>query len=107
MRKSVAFVLVALLVGVTLPCFGAGETHRIEFSKKAMISGVEVEPGRYDLVLNGDNVAEIYDGKTLVVKAEIAIEPLGARIPNSVSQTSDGIVREIRLKTERVVFAKS
>ncbi|UCF36532.1 MAG: hypothetical protein JSU96_17180 [Acidobacteriota bacterium] len=107
MRKAVVLSIITLLVLLTIPGLAAGDSYRVSFTKKALVAGVEIEPGKYKLVLNGDNFAEIYDGKELLVKAEVQVEELGPRIPNSVSQSPDGTVHEIRLKKERVVFATS
>lgn len=83
------------------------KSHKVEFLSKAVINGVELDPGTYKLELNGDNKVEIYKGKELLVSAQVKVLPLGNVYPNSVSQKTDGTVVEIRLKKERVVFGES
>ncbi len=98
----VLFVACALFSGVAL-----AKSHKVEFLNKAVINGVELQPGTYKLEMNGDNKVEIYKGKELLVSAQVKVLPLGKAYPNSVSQKSDGRVTEIRLKKERVVFDES
>ena len=107
MKKLTSIALVVLIACVLTSGVALGKSHKVEFLVKAVINGVEISPGKYKLEVNGDNMAEIYKGKDLLVSAKVEILPLGKAYPNSVSQKSDGRVTEIRLKKERVVFGES
>jgi hypothetical protein len=106
-KKLVITALAVIVACALLSGVAFAKSHKVEFRMKAVINGVELEPGTYKLEVNGDNKVDIYKGKELVVSAEVEILPLGNVYPNSVSQSSDGKVKEIRLKKERVVFAES
>ena len=107
MKKLTSITLVLLIACVLTSGVALGKAHKVEFLVKAVINGVEISPGKYKLEVNGDNMAEIYKGKELLVSAKVEVLPLGKAYPNSVSQKSDGRVTEIRLKKERVVFGES
>jgi len=98
----VALVSLIFVMGVA---FSAA--HRVEFMRAATVNGVELKPGNYQLTMTDETTAEIYRGKKLLVKAKVEIQPLGGATPGSVSQGVDGKVREIRLKTEKIVFVNS
>ena len=107
MKKLVITTLVILVACALSSGVALAKTHKVQFLNKAVINGVEIQPGTYKLEMNGDNKVEIYKGKELLVSAEVEVLPLGKAYPNSVSQKTDGRVTEIRLKKERVVFDES
>jgi len=98
----IAFLTIAVMMGVAF-----SSTHKVEMLRVATVNGVELKPGNYKLSLSGENTAEIYRGKKLMVTATVEIQPLGGSTPGSVAQGVDGKVREIRLKNEKVVFIDS
>ena len=69
------------------------------------INGTQLEPGSYQLRLNGGNEAEIYRNRKLVAKAAVEVRPLknGAEDPRSIL-AEHGTILEIRMKKEVVVF---
>lgn len=70
------------------------------------LNGVQLGPGSYGLNLNGDNEVEITRGRRVLVKARAEVLPLGQELPNSTRSVS-GELKEIRLKSKRVVFLDS
>ena len=107
MRTIFAGMAILVLVASMMPSAWAADSHRVEFAAPAQFNGVQIEPGKYKLVLNGDQVAELWDGKELLLKAKVEIVPLEGATPQSVSTNGDGSLKEIRLKKERVVFLES
>jgi hypothetical protein len=106
-KKSV-FTLGIICLVLSLITVGVfAKSHRVEFLQKAVINGVEIEPGKYTMKMNGDNQVEFYSGKALVATAKAELQPIGDATPNSVIHKADGTVTEIRLKNERVVIATS
>jgi hypothetical protein len=95
----VVFLAMAFLMGVAF-----SSTHKIEVMRAGTVNGIELKPGNYKLSMTDDSTAEIYKGRKLVVKAKVEIQPLGSATPGSITQGTDGKVREIRLKNEKVVF---
>jgi hypothetical protein len=106
-RKMLYLVIVLVLSAGLVMASAVGKTHRVEFATKAIINGVELEPGQYRMKVDEADVAEFYSGRTLVAKAKVEIQPIGSAVPNSVSQRVDGQVVEIRLRSERVVLVES
>lgn len=107
MRKTIGISLILLLAGFFAVDTARSEHHRIEILKTASVSGIQLKPGVYRLGLNGTNEAEIFKGHRLLVKTEIKLVPLANASANSVLQTTDGALKEIRLEKERVVFVDS
>lgn len=107
MKKLAIITLVILIACVLSSGVALAKSHKVQFLNKAVINGVEIQPGTYKLEMNGDSKVEIYKGKNLLVSAKVEVLPLGKAYPNSVSQKTDGRVTEIRLKKERVVFDES
>ena len=105
--KKVSILVILLCVALVLPSAAFGKTHRVEFHNDAVINGTTLDAGRYKMELNGDNEALFYDGKDLVAKTRVKVEPLGSATPNSVTQMTDGTVVEIRLKDQRIIFVNS
>ena len=106
MKKRVITAMIALLA-ITLLTGLAFSAHRVEIMRSASVNGVELKPGNYKIEMTDENTAQIFKGKKLVVTAKVDVMPLGGATPGSVSQGTDGKVREIRLKNERVVFIDS
>jgi len=106
-KKLAIITLVILIACVLSSGVALAKSHKVQFLNKAVINGVEIQPGTYKLEMNGDSKVEIYKGKNLLVSAKVEVLPLGKAYPNSVSQKTDGRVTEIRLKKERVVFDES
>ncbi len=68
------------------------------------INGTQLERGSYELRLNGNNEAEIYRKGKLITTATVEVRPLGERrVPKSMLIRS-GVIVEIRMKKEVVVF---
>ena len=104
MKKKIGLVLILLLAGFFFIDSTFAESHRIKIIKKASLDGVQLKPGVYRLRVNGTNEAEIYKGGKLLVAAKIEVAPLATATPNSIAQTRTGELKEIRLKTERIVL---
>ena len=98
----IAFLTIAVMMGVAF-----SNTYKVEMLRAATVNGVELKPGNYKLSLSDGSTAEIYKGKKLMVTATVEVQPLGGSTPGSVSQGIDGKVREIRLKSEKVIFVDS
>jgi hypothetical protein len=99
-------------------------SYPFRLSTKATLLGVALEPGQYELKLQ-KRLADIYKGKTLLVKAKVKVEPLERDLwrynvfefggilvgplvgsaPN-YAHCRDGIVEEIRLRRKRVIFVE-
>jgi hypothetical protein len=92
------------LVGTLLTPVVWAEAHRFELLKEGFVNGVKLKPGRYTLELDGDSLGRIQLRKKTLVEAAVEIMPMGTAMPQSVSQSRDGRVKEIRLKEKRVVF---
>ena len=107
MKRATLFAVIFLIATLIAPSALLAKTHRVEFLNTAVINGVELEPGKYKVEINGENMAEIYDGKELLTKVKVEIQPIGRSTPNSISQKADGTVTEIRLKDEKVVLIES
>ena len=107
MNKEQATTLIALLTLTLLMGVAFSSAHRVEIMRAATVNGVELKPGNYQLSVADGNTAEIYKGKKLLVRAKVEILPLAGATPGSVTQGADGKVREIRLKSEKVVFVDS
>ena len=105
--KKLSILVILLCLALILPSAAFGKTHRVEFHNDAVINGTNLDAGRYKMELNGDNEALFYDGKELVAKTKVRVEPIGDSTPNSVSQMRDGRVVEIRLKHQKVIFVNS
>jgi len=90
--------LVVVFTFVTL----SAETHKFKLSEKMSLYEVTLSPGEYKLRLSED-IAEIYEGGRLLVKARIEVKPLEGFLPNSVN-CKKGFLTKIRLKSERIVF---
>ncbi len=102
--KKMSFLVVLVCLALLIPSTAFGKTHRVQFMNDAVINGTTLDAGRYKMELNGDNEALFYDGKDLIAKAKVEVQPIGNATPNSVAQKSDGTVIEIRLKNEKVVL---
>ena len=107
MKTILAGMGMLVLVALTITSVWAADSHRVEFASAAQFNGVQIEPGKYKLVLNGEQTAELWDGKQLLLKAKVEVVPLAGATPQSVSTNGDGSLKEIRLKKERVVFLES
>ncbi len=105
--KRIGFIVILLCLALLIPSSAFGKTHRVQFVADAVINGSTLDAGRYKMELDGDGQALFYDGKNVVAKAQVRVEPIGDATPNSVTQMSDGTVVEIRLKDQRVVIVKS
>jgi hypothetical protein len=104
MRKSLSITLTSLLIGTLLVSPVFSKSHRINLGKDATLYGVQLETGKYRLILE-DNIAELYRGKDLVVRAEVVIEPIESKLHN-YCHICDGELKEIGLKKTKVMFVK-
>lgn len=104
MNRKIAKALIALITVALLMGIAFSSSHKVEILRAATVNGVELKPGDYKLSMVDDQTAEIYRGKRLIVKAKVEVQPLAGATPGSVTQGTDGKVKEIRLKNEKVVF---
>lgn len=95
-----SLVLVAILTILSL----LGKGHQFQLVEKAKLCGVDLEPGCYQLK-SSEDCAGIYKGKRLLVVAKVRTEPMNEETPNSCC-CSNGILTEVRMETEKVVFLK-
>ena len=106
MRKLYTAALAMVLV-VTLVSGPAWAESKWDFQlyQTREINGTQLEPGSYQLRLNGGNEAEIYRNRKLVAKAAVEVRPLknGGKDPRSIL-AEHGVILEIRMKEEVVVF---
>ena len=107
MRRAICLTICLLLIATTLTPAVLAKGHRFELVKTGLVNGVELKPGQYELILNGEGLGQIYRGKNRLVEAKVEVLPIGVATPGSVSQYRDGRVKEVRLKDERVVFVHS
>jgi len=106
MKATVTILVTLILVGGIVSDILA-ESHRIEVLREVQINGVKIKPGKYQLTLIGDHTAELHKGKNLLVKAQVETAPLSGATPNSISQSTEGTLVEIRLSNQKVVFVES
>ena len=67
-------------------------------------TGTVLEPGSYELRLNGNNEAEIYRNKKLITTATVEVGPLKKGTDANSMLTKNDVIVEIRTKKEVVVF---
>jgi len=107
MKRIVTILVALLLVGGLVVGDLLAESHQIEILRAVQIAGAKLEPGKYKLTLNGDNTVEFHRGRRLVVKAQVETAPLAGATPNSISQSREGQLLEIRLSNQKVRFVES
>lgn len=107
MKRIVTVLVTLILLSGFLSVTLLAESHQIEVLREVRINGVQLKPGIYRLTLNGDNSAEFHKGRRLVVKAQVETAPLAGATPNSISQSKEGQLLEIRLGKQKVVFVET
>lgn len=70
------------------------------------INGTQLEPGSYQLRLNGGNEAEIYRNRKLVAKVPVEVRPLVRSSDAKSILTKSDVIIEIRMKKEVVIFLR-
>lgn len=101
-KKINLIVVLVMLLVVTL---AVAEDYRFTLAQESTVNSVKLKPGKYRLSLDGHQEARIYHKGKMVVKSRVEVRPIEAGLqPESVVRGSDGILREIRLKRQRVVF---
>ena len=105
MRKlfTAAFAIVLVTTLASGPVW-AKSGWDFQLYRTRVINGTQLERGSYELRLNGNNEAEIYRKGKLITTATVEVRPLGERrVPKSMLIRS-GVIVEIRMKKEVVVF---
>jgi hypothetical protein len=104
MKRIIGLTLALFLMGLFFVDTARSENHKFKVTLTTSLNGVELKPGTYRLNLNGENEAQIYKGRKLLVTAEVETVPLAKATPNSLVQKTTGELKEIRLEKERIVF---
>ncbi len=68
-------------------------------------TGTVLEPGSYELRLNGTNEAAIYRNRKLITTVPVEVRSLQKSTDAKSMLTRNGVIVEIRTKKEVVVFA--
>jgi hypothetical protein len=102
LKKTLITTLALFLVSTICVLPLMGKVHKFSLMSEATLCGVALEPGDYKLKVSED-VAGIYRGRDLLVAAKVRIEPIAGAVANSCC-CSDGILTEVRLGEEKVVF---
>ena len=68
-------------------------------------TGTVLEPGSYELRLNGNSEATIYRNRKLVTTVSVEVRPLEKGTDANSMLTRNAVIVEIRTKNEVVVFA--
>ena len=105
MRKlftaAFAFVLVTTLASGPV---WAKSGWDFQLYRTRVINGTQLERGSYELRLNGNNEAEIYRNRKLITRVPVEVRPLEKGTVAKSMLIKSGVIVEIRMKKEVVVF---
>ena len=106
MRKMLATAFVAALTLAVCSASAFAASHKFKLSRESTIAGIQLEKGKYKLVLDG-NQATIYQKGKVVATARVIIREEQVA-HSSVLRAADGSIKEIRLRKQNqvVVFAR-
>ena len=107
MRKLFAATFAIVLVTTLVPGSLWAESGWDFHLNQARVIGnthIVLEPGSYELRLNGSNEAEIYRNKKLIATVAVEVRPLEVNEDAKSILTRSGNIIEIRMKKEVVVF---
>jgi hypothetical protein len=107
MRKLFALAFASVLV-ITLASgpVWAKSGWDFELTETGVISRTNtvLEPGRYELRLNGNDEASIYRERKLLTTVPVEVLPLGTGTAANSVLTKSAVIVEIRMTKEVVVF---
>lgn len=104
MRKTLLSVTAISLVFLLAGQSAWAKTDRFHLSSKAKVKSVSLEPGSYQVNIDG-NQAEILQRGKILVKAQVSVKQLAdGDTPDTVLLDSNGQIQEIRLKKQVIVF---
>ena len=106
MKKFFATALAVALIATLATGPVWAKSEKFTLVDTSSLNGVQLEPGRYKINLNGDDEAEIYRRGKLIMTARVAVHPLENEQPHSYAHSS-GKITEIRLKNQKVIFLDS
>ena len=124
MTKLLPITVTLCLFGLAMGAPISERSYPFRLRTRATLLGVTLEPGEYQLRLR-ESLADIYKETQLLLKAKVKVEPLGEHlwqhnvfefggilvgplvgfVPN-YAYCRNGIVKEVRLRYERVVFVE-
>ena len=105
MRKLLAVAFVVALTAVVFSTTALGATHVFKLTDETTVAGIQLEKGKYQLELEGNQASIIQKGK-VVAKARVEVKNTKPQNPNSILRAADGSLLEIRLKDRVVVFVR-
>ncbi len=108
LRSFISFCLVGILATLMVSPLQAKD-HRFRLSLPGNVDGVQLKHGLYTLKLESEGnpqpTAKIFRNGKLLVEAPVQVRPRANETSNTVMQSADGSLLEIRLKKQVVVFS--
>ncbi|GAB4232135.1 MAG: hypothetical protein Kow00109_04490 [Acidobacteriota bacterium] len=103
MRRCRVLAMVTVMLAA-MAMVAAGVAGPVELRVPAKVGGVTLSPGKYWVEVNEQNEAQIRQGKEVIVRFKVTIEPLDGVYPNSVVVDKEGRLAEIRLAKEKLIL---
>ena len=94
MTKRILFVFLVLALAVA-----CAKTYRVTFYQPSVVAGIELQPGDYQLDVNGDKV--VFKNGKHVAESTVRVEENGEKYSRTSIRYANGdgryVVQEIRL----------
>jgi hypothetical protein len=102
--KKILIVTFAMALISLLVCSPVwARSCQFQMLTEADVDGTHLSPGKYKLILEGED-AEIYRNGHLLVRAKVEVHGLGKGVSAHSIKIVNGQLREIRLKKDCLVF---
>ena len=105
MRKlfTAAFAIVLVTTLASGPVW-AKSRWKFQLHQGCSINGIQLKRGSYELRLNGNSEAAIYRNGKLITRVPVEVRPLEKETDAKSVLSESGVIVEIRMKKEVVVF---